>query len=732
MLSAPRRMTRSSAAARSSPSALHLSVWPAEAAPPATAAGLVTRARLVRRLMEARDLPLVVLTAPAGYGKTTTLLEWAQHDPRPFAWLDLEPAHDDPDLLRGALAVATAALYRRAGASVVVVDDAHVLRSSAAVEVFTSFVEHPPCDAQVVVASRGELRLPVGRLRAHREVLELAARDFVMTRREARELLALVGVALDAAQVHALVTRTEGWPAALYLAALSLREQPDPGSAVASFRGDDRLVRDYVADAVLADLDDDDVEFLLRTSVLDRLSGPLCDAVLGMERTGARLRRLARANVLLVALDRTDDWYRYHAMLAQTLRAELRHREPELERELHRRASEWHAEHGDVESAIHHAAAAEDAELAGDLLWANVLRYVAEGRTSPVRRWLGRFTHEQTARTPQLGLVAAIVNLAGGERDLAEHWTEQAILAMSASPSREPPSLEAGVAVMHAAVARDGIERMREDAARAHRLEPDDSPWRSLACQLEGTASHLLGHREPARALLREGARRGLIAAPGVNALCLAQLALLAREAGDRQAAVELAGRARAQVERFHLADQPTTSLVLAVCALANAERRQPDAARRDAVAAARLLERSVDVAPWYQAEVSLVLGQAMVVLGDVAGARTLLDDAGCALRGAADATVLATWLDEAREEVEAHLSRTGPWSASLTTAELRILRLLPTHLSFREMGSRLDISPNTVKSQAQAVYRKLDASSRSEAVTRAQELGLLRTAAAA
>jgi LuxR family transcriptional regulator, maltose regulon positive regulatory protein len=699
--------------------------------PPAPERGLVTRARLVRQLTEARYVPLVLVAAPAGYGKTTTLLEWAQHDARPFVWLALEPAHDRPEHLRAALAVTTAALCRHARPGVVVVDDLQVLRSRKSVELLASYVEHPPRGAQVVIASRSELPLRVGRLRAHRQVLELGARDFVMTRREAGELLELAGLALDDAQIDALMERTEGWPVALYLAALSLRDERDLVSAVERFGGDDRIVSDYVTDAVLYDLDDADVGFLLRSSVLDRLSGDLCDAVLGEEGTAARLRRLARANVLLFTLDRTDDWYRYHPLLAQALRAELRRREPRLERELHRRASRWHGQHGNVESAIRHAAEAEDAQLAGDLLRANVLRYVAEGRTGAVRRWLRRFTHEQTAQTPQLALVAAIADVVSGNRDLAEHWTEQAVLAMSAAPSRSTPSLEAGVAVLRAAIARDGVERMRDDAARAHELEADNSPWRSLACQLEGTARHLLGDREQASELLREGSRRGLLAAPTVNALCLAQLALLACEAGNRHDGIELAGRARAQVERLRLSEEPT-SLVLAVSALAKAERRQLDAARGDAIAATRLLDESLDFAPWYQAEVRLVLARVLVALGDVAAARTLLESADAALGSAPDATLLVGWLDEAREEIDAYTSRTGPAPASLTTAELRVLRLLPTHLSFREMGSRLAISANTVKSQAHAVYRKLDVSSRSEAVDRAQALGILDGRAAA
>jgi LuxR family maltose regulon positive regulatory protein len=241
--------------------------------------GLVARERLVRRLMEARDVPLALLAAPAGYGKTTTLLEWAQHDERPFAWIALDWAADDPEQLLAAVESATGPLTKRGSPFVLVLDDLQFLRSAAAIDALKAIVARPPAGAQVVLASRSE-PFPLGRLRAHREVLELTSRDFVMTRREATALLALARVELGATEVDALVQRTEGWPAGLYLAAVSLREQPDAAAAAIRFGGDDRIVSDYIADSLLSDLSTAQVTFLRRTSVLDRLSGSLCDAVL--------------------------------------------------------------------------------------------------------------------------------------------------------------------------------------------------------------------------------------------------------------------------------------------------------------------------------------------------------------------------------------------------------------------------------------------------------------------
>jgi LuxR family transcriptional regulator, maltose regulon positive regulatory protein len=709
-----------------SPSAPRLVVLPA-APGAASGRGLVARARLIRRLMEVRDVSLTLLVAPAGYGKTTTLLEWAQHDERPFAWVALERADDEPEHLLASLARATDPLTGRDREFVLVLDDVQLLTSEGAIDVLAGLVEHPPPGAHVVLASRCEPPLPLGRLRAHREVLELTPRDFIMTRGEAAALLELAGVALSAADVNALVRRTEGWPAGLYLAALSLRDQSDAQGAIARFGGDDRIVSDYVADALLSDLPAEQVAFLQRTSVLDRLSGPLCDAVLAQAGSARTLQDLARANALVVRLDRTDEWYRYHGLLAQMLRAELRRREPQLEGELHRRASRWHADHGDVDAAIRHAAAAGDAQLAGDLLWTNAFRYIPQGHNATVRRWLSHFTDEQTADHAPLALVAANAHLADGDRDHAEHWTAAAARALDRVPARRrAPALEAGIITMRSAIARDGVQRMRDDAARAYALDADDSPWRSMDRLLEGTACHLLGMRERASALLGEGSRRGVVAAPSVNALCLSQLALLAVEREDWARATELAARARSQLDRFRLAGYPTMSLVLAVAALTQAQRGRVQAAKDDCAEAARLLDEMDDFAPWYVAEVRIVLARVALRLSDVVGARALIEAAELAVRANPETPVLAAWLEDASAQVDAYSSCAVDAPASLTTAELRILGLLPTHLSFREMGTRLYVSPNTVKTQAQAVYRKLDASSRSEAVARARALGLL------
>jgi LuxR family maltose regulon positive regulatory protein len=713
-------------AAASPRRARHLAVLPAPRRGVVLGQGLVARARLVQRLADVHDVALTLLVAPAGYGKTTTLLEWAQHDERSFAWVALDRADDDAEHLLASVARATDQLTGRGRDFVLVLDDVQVLRSGAAIDVLTALVEDPPAGAQLVLASRCEPPLPLGRLRAHREVLELTPRDFVMARDEAAALLELAGIELGRADVDTLLRRTEGWPAGLYLAAVSLRDQRDAAAAIARFGGDDRVVSDYVADSVLAEVTAEEVTFLRRTSVLDRLSGPLCDAVLLESGSAERLRTLARANALVVPLDRTDEWYRYHGLLAQMLRADLRRREPELERELHRRAARWYADRDHIDAAIRHATHARDVQLAGDLLWTNAFRYIPQGHNATVRRWLGHFTDEQAAGYAPLALVAADTHLAAGKRDHAEHWTNAAARALDRMPAwRRAPALEAGIAAMRAAIARDGLQRMRDDAARAYALDEVDSPRRAMDRLLEGTACHLLGARERAYALLQEGSRRGVVAAPSVNALCLSQLALLELERDDWSRGAELADRGRSQIERFRLAEYPMMSLVLAVAALTQAQRGHVQRAKDDFGEATRLLDAMDDFVPWYVGEVSIVLARVALRLSDVVRARGLIERAASAVRSTPEAPALGAWLEEASAQVDAYSASTIV-APSLTTAELKILGLLPTHLSFREMGSVLYVSSNTVKSQAQAVYRKLDASSRSQAVARARELGLL------
>jgi LuxR family maltose regulon positive regulatory protein len=693
--------------------------------------GTVRRERLLRRLRHTAHVPVALVVAPAGYGKTTLLAHWLQADRRPAAWHTVTAADDGDRLVASiaravdepadlTLAALAYALERRDEPFVLVLDDVHRLRSRAALAVVAAIIDAVPAGSQVVLAGRAEPALPIGRLRAHGRLLDLRTQDLVMTRREAARLLGQAGLELQQREVGTLLDRTEGWPACLYLAALSLRERTDVARGVARFAGDDRLVADYLCDELLDALDAQERAFLLRASVLDELSGPLCDAVLGRSGSGAVLRDMSRANVPLVPLDATDGRYRCHRLLAEMLRAELRRADPALEARLHRRASRWYAESGDADRALAHAIAGQDVAVAGSLLWTTVAPRVLDGRAEEVRRWLDRFTAKQVAAHPTLALTAAAHHLVAGERDLTEHWAAAAERTLAGDAS-----LRAATRLMRAVVARDGISAMRRDAERAYMSTPEDSPWRPLCALLRGIALHLGGDPGRARRQLEEGARRGAISAPLVQALCLAQLALLALDERDPERAELLAGRARSQVERIGLDGHPPCALVFAVSALVRAH-RDVEEAQADRRRATALLGRLVDYAAWYDVELRVVMARAALRLGDVIGARALLVAATRELEGDDDAGLLRTWIDELTAQVEAFTATELVAPSALTTAELRILSLMPTHLSFREIGRRLYISANTVKTHAHAVYRKLDVSSRSDAVLRARSMGLL------
>jgi LuxR family maltose regulon positive regulatory protein len=703
--------------------------------PPRLRRGTVRRERLLLRLGQSAHVPVTLLAAPVGYGKTTLLVHWRQADPRPTVWLTLEPADDEAERLIAALAVALGepadltlaalayAIERREEPVVIVLDDAHHLRSADALAVVEAIGVAVQPGSQMVLAGRCEPALPIGRLRAQGSLVELRARDLAMTRREATRLLSLAGLDLSPQDVQALLDRTEGWAAGLYIAALSLRGRADLHRAVERFGGEDRLLADYLRDEVLEGLHPERLRFLERTSVLDELSGPLCDAVLRRTASGLALRDMSRSNLLIVPLDEADATYRYHRLLAGMLRAELHRTDPACEAELHRRASDWYAHDGDGDRAIEHAIAAGDLARAGTLLWSTGAARVLDGRAGDVARWLERFTPEQLASRPTLALTAAAHHLVAGERDLVEHWS--GIAARTLGGDQAAP-LEAGVQALRAAVARAGIAAMGRDAASGYERLPEASPWRSLCCLLEGVASHLRRDAAAARPRLEEGARRGSIEAPVIQALCLAQLALLAVDDGDWEQARLLSSRGRSQVERLGLDGHPTCALVLAVSAFVRAHRDRVDEAQSDRHRATELMTRLVDYVPWYDAEVRVVLARTALRLGDVTGTRTLLAEAARALEPGDESPVLRTWIDDLWEQVEAFTVTELVGPSSLTTAELRVLALMPTHLSFREMGRRLHVSANTVKTHAHAVYRKLDVCSRSEAVVRARSTGLL------
>ena len=647
----------------------------------------VRRPRLVRALRDPDGPPLVAVVAPAGYGKTTLLREWAERDWRPFAWVTLDERDNDAGRLPARVASAMDDAVGE-GSEVpfaLVLDDVHALRGAAAVRALRAIANDLPHEATLVLAARSEPPLPLARLRSQDLVLELGPRDLALTRAETAALLRGAGHPLDREGIEWLHQRTEGWPVGLSLAGRFLDERGAAGG-VRRFGGADRLVAGYVRDEVLAGLPPAVAEVLLRTSVLDTLTGPLCDALLERSGSAAILADLARAGVL-VPLDRADTRFRHHRLIAGALRTELRRTRPDLEAELHRRASAWHRGEHDADRAIAHALLAGDTAGAADLVWTGVPEAVAQGRIAALERRLGRFTPEQIAGRPRLALSAAACALVLGNGYEVEHWASAA--AAGRDPAGDPAAVDAAVAILRAAVGTGGPRQMRDDAARAAALQPEDSPWRSLSCLVSGAAQRLLGDDDAARAALEEGARGAAVTAPLVHALCLAELAVLAIDEDDWEGAAALATRARAQLDRHGLGQCPTSAIVYAVSAVVRAHRGRIDGARSDLDAAASLRDALTDFPPWYDADVSMLLFRAALRLSDSAAAREHLERTARLLRRVPDAVVLHAALAGAWGQLDTFGTGAGAPPCSMTAAELRILRFLPTHLSFREIAER-------------------------------------------
>jgi LuxR family transcriptional regulator, maltose regulon positive regulatory protein len=414
----------------------------------------VSRTALVKRLRVAGTCPVVTLLAPAGYGKTTLLAQWACRDERPFAWVTVDDSYDALQLLRhvaaalsrveaidasatralGARRSARSAIRRLASALfscerplVLVLDDVQLLRSQECVDVVAALVEHVPDGSTLVLAGRTVAELPLARLRVAGRLLELGVDELALSRREAQLLLRNAGVESPESEASDLIDRTEGWATGLYLAAVSLRDA-DARSDQEEFAGNDRFVADYFRSEYLAHLRPTEVRFLTRTSVLDRMSGPLCDAVLEGKGSARKLETLERSNLFVVPLDRHRGWYRYHRLFRDLLRAELGQREPQLVPALTRRAARWYETNGSPETAIGYASAARDTNTVARLVSARALPAYHSGRIAAIETWLDHFLDDdrRLGRYPAVAVLGAWVNAVRGRAAAAERWLRAA------------------------------------------------------------------------------------------------------------------------------------------------------------------------------------------------------------------------------------------------------------------------------------------------------------------
>ncbi len=503
---------------------------------PRPRSGLVPRPGLTARLLRGTEAKLTLISAPAGFGKSTLLAQWmaAPADGSVAAWLSLDPGDDDPvtfwtqviaalqtvkpDVGAGSLALlgspdrpieaVLAPLLNDLNAQsddiVLVLDDYHTIGSAGIQDGMTFVLDHLPAHVRLVIAGRTDPALPLARLRARGELIEIRASDLRFTPGEADAYFnGVMGLDLSTADVAALEGRTEGWVAALQLAGLSLQGRDDVAAFIAGFAGDDRYIVDYLIEEVLAREPADVRAFLLQTSILTRMSGPLCDAVTGQGGGQATLEALDRRNLFLIPLDDRRRWYRYHHLFADVLQARLMDEQPALVAELHRRATEWYAQEGEHAEAIRHALAGNDLSRAADLVELAIPAARRARQDVTLRRWIDAIPNELIRMRPVLGDAFAGSRLVRGEVEGveaalgdADHWvaasrdgTADGMVVVDELAFRDLP---AAIAIHRAGLARllgDVDGTMAHARTALELVGEDDLISRAAASALLGLAS---------------------------------------------------------------------------------------------------------------------------------------------------------------------------------------------------------------------------------------------------
>jgi LuxR family maltose regulon positive regulatory protein len=727
---------------------------------PAGRPGAVVRQPLLSRLSEDRPARLVVISAPAGWGKTCLLRDWRLADTASrTAWVSVDPGDNDPVRFWAHVIASVAGVSPGFGAAALpvltapgvgstdavlamlvnelevlpapvtlVLDDYHLISNQDILRSVAFMVEHLPPAVRLALAVRADPELPLARLRARGEMFEIRADDLRFTEAETAALLnGTLGLALGPADIRALQQRTEGWAAGLYLAGLSLRGRPEPSAFIQAFAGDDRQIVDYLLAEVLVGLPAEIRSFLLRTSVLDRLSGPLCDAVTGGSGSQRILEEMERTNLFLVRLDTRRRWYRYHQLFGELLRHELDRAEPGLAALLHRRASVWHHGRGNTAEAIEHALSVGDVADARELIASGWHACFNEGLVETVESWLDRLPPETVVQDARLCLIRAWLARNLGRLDEVEPWVEVAEAGVPQGPLRE------GVASVESAACmlRAGHRQMIGDLAgaeppsrRAVALEESGAPrWRAGSLATLGANLCWQGRDGEAVAVLSQVARAGR---PPANYLAgvwaMGCLAAIRARAGDLDAAERDARKATGLAADHGLGEYWITATAVITMADVFDRRGQTAEAAAAALKGLELARRG---------RARLETACALLCLARIRFHDGNSDDARAGLRAAreiiaacADPGVLTELVTRTERVLAARTGAAGPAPGRrprpLSAREQEILRWLSSDLSLREIARQLFVSYDTMKTHTRHIYRKLGVSTRKQAVSQA------------
>ena len=609
------------------------------------------------------------------------------------------------------------------GEVTLILDDFHRLSGGAARESLAWFVDHAPPAFQLVLSTRTEPDLPLAALRAHGELLELRADDLRFTSGEADAFLnGRLGLGLMPEEVDRLVERMEGWPAGLYLTALSLRRTADRHALVTELGASSRHVIDFLETEVLQAHDPPMQALMLRSSILGRLSGPLCDAVLEQQHSAPMLDALSHSNLFLISLDDEGGWYRFHPLFAQLLRVELERREPGTAPALHRRAYAWHRDHGTTGEAISHAIEAGAHAEAAELIEASWVSYASSCRYDTVLAWIRQLPEEMQSGNAGLLLVKAWMLSLSAKREEAASGDRGGRTAGRARRGALPDgfsSAEASLTMLRACCPWGDVGAQLENGRRAAELEGPGSPWRPVACWAVGMGLYFRGEPGEADRWFAESAALAPASAQWpAGASSLAYRSLIAGELGRLEEQRMLAEQA-AELVREHGTEKASGVVPLALGASLAARGRPGEAQPLIECGVAFLRSRGQ---PTEVAMALLHQGSVLRALGERERSQAAITEARSIIGSCPDPGILTGRLAAGPSP------RLGIRSADekLTERELRVLKLLTSDLSERGIGQELYVSHNTVHSHVRSIYRKLGVSSRAHALQRTRELRLL------
>ena len=714
--------------------------------PPRLDGELIVRAASLAVLSSHADRSCIAVEAPTGYGKTTVIRQWLDVDPRPAAWVGLDRNDDDPVVLLDAIVAALNTietvpavpsppmadvamlpdwLTSAVAPFVLVLDDVHRVSSRDSVDLLGQLVDRVPPGSLVVVSGRSIPPIHLSRRQLLSEAAHLGPRQLAFTDDECRELLARAVPDLEEHSIEQIVNRTEGWAAGVALAVMALRHHPEPGSDVTALLVNDQRMAEYFRDEVLSQVSPDARDFLLRTSVVDDLSAPLCNAVCDRHDSATILTELSVAwNPLVASIDETGERFRYHHLFADLLRMALHVRMPEEESGLHRRAASWLATDGRYNAAVAHAIETGDPAFVADTVHLGLYPAITGGHLASVERWLSEFSTEEIRRHPTLALASGWLANARGRTDDARRWLDLCDSLSLADPDLPGTvNMEIGLEALRMFTGAGGVKQTARSASVVLGAGPAGSPWWPMARLLEAVASHFAGAlSDPVDYFA--AVEFDLRGSGAVHPVALAQLGLLRLDEGD-PAGHGLSRQALDELSQLGLEEFVLTSLVHSISAFSEALHGEMDASQQADRQATALIESMNDSVPRWLIHHRLVLSDAAAARGDRRIAAEHLASAERLLPFEPDAVVLHEWFDRLNGRARDVSTRPGH-EVSITAAEMRVLEYLPTHHSLAEIGERLFVSRNTVKSHTISIYRKLDVSGRNEAVSKTRELGLL------